>query len=149
MWNPKSIIYRSKSLLRAKIPSYVSDIRHSILIRRWRERPSQPRPMKESTIRFHAISINRPPSSALNLTGKRDRKLRFSTHRETHWHALFNLFRWYRWYTLIILLGEKQLLCFPSLYHEEYDTVVDIDPLMTQIKSRFESLVKDFLLCYL
>lgn len=77
------------------------------LVCRWKERPS-PRLTKESPIRFHKISINRPLSSALNSTGKRDRKLRFSTHGETYyWHALFNLSRWYRRQTLIIPLEEK------------------------------------------
>lgn len=40
--------------------------------------------LKESSIRFHKISINRPPNSALNSMGKRDRKSWFSTHGETH-----------------------------------------------------------------
>jgi len=128
-------------------PCYAQWFRHTCwrfvtLVCRWKERPSSDRTLDErkSAIRFHKISINRPPSDASNSMGKRDRKSRFST----HWRnspltrfALFNLFRFYQRRTLIILLERKQFaLCFTSplshsLLTHVREYIMNVDELMS------------------
>lgn len=76
IWSSRRVIYNRSYYTRDGSVMRVDDSSFSSV----REK-SDLHPTKESPIRFHKISITPLLSSALNSTGKRDRKSRFSTHR--------------------------------------------------------------------